>query len=242
MSLKHIIRNSLRKLGVSVRRYPSIFDQGHIRSLVFKHLEIDLVLDVGANVGSYGAEIREFGYTGQIISFEPVKELYDRVCNRAKADPHWSVQHCALGDTDGTAEINVANDMSSLLDRAANDNDSVNFAFQRKETISIARLDTILPRLVSGKKNIWLKLDVQGFEMQALAGAARSLELLSAVETELSLWAFYQEQHSYRQLIDHLAAAGFDLWTLSGHGAHPKNGRMADFDGIFVRHATAVAG
>lgn len=38
---------------------------------VLLRLEIDCVFDVGANCGQYGQNLREIGYRGTILSFEP---------------------------------------------------------------------------------------------------------------------------------------------------------------------------
>ncbi|HSC47142.1 MAG TPA: FkbM family methyltransferase, partial [Gammaproteobacteria bacterium] len=43
---------------------------------LFAKLDIDCVLDVGANQGQYGAMLRKAGYRGRIVSFEPVAKTY----------------------------------------------------------------------------------------------------------------------------------------------------------------------
>jgi FkbM family methyltransferase len=40
---------------------------------------INLVLDVGANVGQFGLSLRNRGYAGQIMSFEPVSDAFNEL-------------------------------------------------------------------------------------------------------------------------------------------------------------------
>jgi hypothetical protein len=54
-------------------------------------LEIDLIIDVGANEGQFSEEIRVGGYSGRIISFEPTTEAHSRLLKRSQRDPLWNV-------------------------------------------------------------------------------------------------------------------------------------------------------
>ena len=83
----------------------------------FERFGVDLVFDVGANVGQFGSEIRTMGCAGRIVSFEPLSAAHARLSAAAKRDPAWSVHpRCAIGDHDGTVEINIAgNSVSSSI-------------------------------------------------------------------------------------------------------------------------------
>ena len=148
MNLKSAIRAAFKKSGFEIRKYPSIVDPNFIRARIFNHLEINLVLDVGANIGNYGAELREFGYRKRIASFEPVASLFDQLKQRAHGDSEWTVERLALGNTDGPAEINVADTMSSILGRAPDHDDGLELKSTVKQTIQVARLDSVRSRLL----------------------------------------------------------------------------------------------
>lgn len=69
-----LLQSTIRKHGLKIGRFPEPDKARRIK--ILNHFNIQAVLDVGANVGSYGKELREIGYTGDIFSFEPTSEAY----------------------------------------------------------------------------------------------------------------------------------------------------------------------
>src|SRR5512132_480081 len=69
---------------------PDLLVHDHLRGL-FERYAIDCVLDVGANVGQYGTELRHAGYRGRLLSFEPVPAPAARRRQAAAGDPEWTV-------------------------------------------------------------------------------------------------------------------------------------------------------
>ena len=65
----------LNKKGAELVRFPN--SELKKRKAIFKHFKINKVLDVGANVGKYALDMRELEYKGKIISFEPIKNVFD---------------------------------------------------------------------------------------------------------------------------------------------------------------------
>ncbi len=77
-----------------------------IRHVLSKY-RANVVIDVGANRGQYARALRRTGYKGWIVSFEPVLLDYEALVEAAARDPRWTVHQLALGDCDGTIEMNV---------------------------------------------------------------------------------------------------------------------------------------
>src|ERR1039458_1585730 len=79
--------------------------------------DINVVLDIGANVGHFGLDLRKFGFKGKIYSFEPLSTAYNELAALAGKDEYgWKTFNLAVGDTDTISEINIAanSDSSSL--------------------------------------------------------------------------------------------------------------------------------
>jgi hypothetical protein len=100
------IKKFLNALGLDVRKYPDFFLRKRLE-FISKN-KIDIVIDVGANVGQFGKEMRALGYKGKIISFEPLKDAFEKLKIEANKDFDWEVYNLGVGSEMGKLQINVA--------------------------------------------------------------------------------------------------------------------------------------
>jgi len=200
--------------------------------------DIDLVLDVGASTGNYGWTIRSGGYEGRICSFEPLRAAFARLEKLAAQDPDWSCLRLALGAQPGEAEINIAanSDSSSLLEmgerHARSDPRSV---YVGREGIELSTVDEIWDRVVGDGEAVFLKLDVQGFELEALRGAVRSLPQIAGVQAELSLVPLYERAPNWTEVIAYLQERGLQPERLEPAFEDPQSGQILQVDAVFMR-------
>jgi FkbM family methyltransferase len=238
MGLGGLARNVLNRIGVDIYRYPMKTSRGYARGLALNYLGINLVLDVGANIGQYVDELTEFGYRGRIASFEPLSKEFAQLQARAKARPGWECRQVALGETEGTTQINIAGTFSSILTKKQGAEESVTWTASGVEEIKLARLDTLWPELHRPGDRVYMKMDVQGYEMQVLNGAPQALKQIAAVEMEMSLSPLYSGQPTYREMQAFMEGQGFTLWSLHPGARNMENGRLLEMDGTFVRAQT----
>jgi hypothetical protein len=78
-----------------------------------------------------------------------------------------------------------------------------------------------------------LKLDLQGYELQALRGAPRCLQHARAALLELSFQEFYAGQPTPGRVITHLEQAGFRLAAISPD--IPAGKLLEQIDVLFLR-------
>lgn len=172
---------------------------------------IDLVVDVGANLGQFAQGMRTRGYRGPIHSFEPVSTVYTPLAAKAARDPQWRTTRSAVGAAAGEAEIQIYRNhtLSSLhpIDAGGAATIGVDPTVVMTETIPVTTLDTAL----AGDRSsaIFLKIDTQGHERSVLDGAARTLEHTIGLLLELPVEHLYQGIWSFNDAIAHLDALGF---------------------------------
>ena len=182
--------------------------------------QIDVVVDVGANAGQYGSAIRAAGYEGRIISFEPLSQAFEVLATTAEADPLWECHRLALGAGSGRARLNVSDDLeaSSLLsmeDRHVRHCPSS--AYVGTEMVDVEGLDALASSLFLAHDRVYLKLDVQGYELEVLDGSEATLPRVALVEAELSLVPPYATGRSTDQSGGHHRGAR--------HRPHAAGGR-----------------
>lgn len=206
--------------------------------LLLDRFNVDLVLDVGANEGQFGRRVREL-YAGEIISFEPVQEVFDRLAKAAALDPLWSVQQVALGNQDTRQAINVSREtvFSSLLqvNEYARERFHEEALQTRQESISIRRGDRLLDELIPGigTRRLLLKMDTQGFDLEVFRGLEKRLGNVFVLQSEISCIPIYDGMPHWTAVISTYEEAGFAV-----AGLFPvswDSGRIIEYDCLMIR-------
>ena len=239
MNWRRHVKGLARRCGVDIVRFRPENSASAQVLAVLRHLGIDLVLDVGANTGQYGQGLREAGYRGCIVSFEPLSAAHAELQRNAGGDPQWTVHpRCAIGDHDGEIEIHIAgNSVSSsvlpMLERHADA--APESRYVGSETVPLVRLDSLAGAYLPDARGVFLKIDTQGFEAAVLAGASEVLARCRAVQLELSLVPLYEGQQLWQHFLGEFRAKGFELWALLPGFVDVESGRTLQTDAIFVR-------
>jgi FkbM family methyltransferase len=233
-------KSVLRSIGLEVSFADSAVTERNVLRPLFHSREFDFVLDVGANAGQYGQLVRSCGHRGPIVSFEPLAAAHERLTACAAADPLWRVaDRGALGAGSARTTINVAGNSvsSSLLGMNPRHIDAEPLsAFVGSETIDVIALDDCIERYVPAGRGGLLKIDTQGYEMEVLRGAHRSLSSrIDAVQTELSLVELYRGQPLMLEICNLLKQYGFNLRHIIPGLKDPVSGGLLQLDGVFEK-------
>jgi FkbM family methyltransferase len=206
---------------------------------ILRHHRIDTVLDVGANVGQYGQRLRDWGYAGRIISYEPLSSAHAVLCARAADDPNWTIApRMAIGAADGDVDIQVSaeTDMSSILPQNTLLRQiSPTSDIERTERVPLRRLDSVVDEVVGDGDRLFLKIDTQGFEPEVLKGAGILIQRLIGIQIEMSLVPLYEGALDYQAMTGRLTAAGFEPHLILPGYFERKLARQLEIDGVFVR-------
>ena len=231
--ISQFLRNTLQRHG---------WDLIHFRSLntILSHHGIDLVFDVGANVGQYATRLRTLGYRGRIVSFEPQKGPFTTLSAAASQDADWTAVHLGLGSADSQQQINVYSD-SALSSLRTLDQDTYIYEARHvgTETIEVRALDGIIDQYARPGDRILLKIDTQGFENEVLRGAEQSFARLTGIQIEMSLTPIYAGQPRLDEMIALLRGKGFMLWQIQRGICKVETGQELESDGIFIRQSLA---
>jgi FkbM family methyltransferase len=164
----------------------------------------DVVLDIGAHYGSYTIALAALvGEQGQVVAVEPSPHALEVLRKNIALNGFGNVEvlPVALGEQAGSADLHLHGDPSrASLNQFLNGDAGT-------EKVTIARLDEVLP--ATARPVAFIKIDVEGYEVPALLGAARILEHdRPVVQFELQPGAAQRA-----------GLAGYGVWhLLAGHG------------------------
>lgn len=241
--IKSLVKRTFRGVGLDVRRAGAMPSPEAAIVATLEHLDVDLVLDVGANVGQFAKAIRRAGYRRRIVSFEPLPDAHHALLQASAVDPLWDVfERCALGDGEGEVVIHVAGNSVSSSARPmlpAHWEAAPESRYVGAAAAKVVRLDGVFDRLRKPNERVFLKIDAQGAEGEVLDGASGCLGRIAAVHIELSLVPLYEGQLLWDAVVDRLEALGFSLWSLSPGFSDPRNGRTLQCDAVFARPVDA---
>ncbi|HYK34378.1 FkbM family methyltransferase [Alloacidobacterium sp.] len=236
-AIKSFAKRRFHSFGYDVRRfYPLQCEAFRLGRMLETH-EVNLVFDVGANIGQFAQSLRKLGYRGRIVSFEAQSEARDQLLHVASLDPLWEVApKAAIGAEDGEIELHLAGNSIStsvlpMLDshlRLGPDSKYV-----RTERVPLRRLDTIGTGYLQPDSNLFIKADVQGYEGEVLKGATGLWSRVVGLHLEMLFVPLYAGQSSYKELICDLNTLGFELWDLRSVLVDQQTGRMLWADAVF---------
>lgn len=207
---------------------------------------IDCVIDVGANSGQYGAFLREIGYKGHIVSFEPVSAVFGLLKERCQNDAKWSCHKLALGDRNEEKIINVYKSTvfsSFLTANAYSKGIWQSLEDVTPEAVKVVRLEDVYEALIGslGCKRCMLKLDTQGYDKLAFEGARGCLGHVHALQSELSLIPVYDGMTDVYDVLKEFHDANFYI-----SGMYPINRdeslAVIEYDCVLVRREPRIPG
>jgi len=169
------------------------------RLMFYKSLisPLDLVFDVGANMGNRSKIFRAIG--ARVIAFEPQTYCATFLSAVFSGDDGFKLVQAALSDTEGEATMHLsdAHTLSTLdTDWMNRMNQGGRFANQWDKT-EVVRVTTLDKSIEKFGIPAFIKIDVEGHEFNVVKGLSQPIKLLSMEFASESL-------HSIHKCIDHL--------------------------------------
>lgn len=239
-TIEKLIRRAANRFGIDIRRHDRRATSTGRLCQMLANQDVNLVLDVGANVGQFAQSLRDSGYAGKIVSFEPLAIAHAELLRRSRNDHAWEIAPpLAIGDHNGEIAINVSGNSvsSSLLNMLdAHASAAPGSTYTGEQKTRIARLDTLITEHLKPETVSFLKVDTQGYEDRVLDGAGEFLDQVRGLQLELSFVPLYQGQKLFDELVERLRTIGFSMWAIWPGFHDPRSGRMLQVDATFFRN------
>jgi FkbM family methyltransferase len=211
---------------------------GHIDTLelvdIARQAGISVIYDIGANVGTWSLLAKSLIPQANIHAFEPLPKHQEEFLRNFTGTTDVTLHSVALGSACATETLHITDfsDASSLLQ--PNETSRSHFGVQEVEQlpIQVVRLDDYRRERQLPFPDL-IKLDIQGFELEALKGAPECLKSAKAVIAEVSFIEYYERQCFFHDLVAHLAK--YELF-LRAFGVNTPTGKsLGQTDVLFMR-------
>lgn len=235
--VRSTIKKLLNRVGYDIQHLPT-------ESIVRKYLElltnyeIDLIFDIGANTGQFALKMRNLGYKGRIISFEPLPDAYAQLVKNASGDLQWETVNIAVGNENGDFPLHISRNSfsSSILGILPRHVESApDSAYIDQIIVPVRRIDDIIDHYYHQVDKLLIKIDTQGFERHVVEGCIHSLGKIKGFQMELSLLPLYQGETLMQEMIDILRNYGYRLLLLEPGHQDYTTGEILQVEGVFYR-------
>ena len=177
----------------------------------------DVIYDVGANIGDYTEKFAQcVGSEGNVVAFEPSPDAAAKIRIRCQGYSHVQVLQIALADQNTTMALNLGDSSDSPVNSLA-----IEKACGKTIDVSVARAESLVSRQNLRKPNV-IKIDVEGFEAEVIAGFGALLldQSLRAIflEVHFTILDARGKRHAPAQIVELLRGKGFKVhWTDASH-------------------------
>lgn len=172
-------------------------DDEYRRCLIEKDM---VVVDVGAYIGLYTCMAADIvGNDGKVLSFEPDPINHEQLLNNIKINGYKnvSVVQCALADVPGKANLYIKH--HGTVSSLTGEGKCVN--------VEVDTLDNVTARRGIEKVDL-IKIDVEGFELQVLKGAEKTINRNPGMKMVIASYHYPAEVNEIR---NYLAERGFNI-------------------------------
>lgn len=204
-------------------------------------LPLSTVVDIGANRGQFALAVRAISHA-KVISFEPLPDVATIFQKIFSNDSEVRLHIAAIGDKSEMKLLHLSarDDSSSLLEICAAQTNN----FPGTHEVGTLKVEVgTLDRYLTSEDIIrpsMLKLDVQGFELQALSGCRSLIENFDYIYCECSFVELYKDQNMAGEVVTYLGSLGFSLAGIY-NPSYDRDGNCIQMDSLFKQTAVVPA-
>ena len=190
------------------------------------------IIDVGAAFGSFSRTCHAVYPQAQYLLIEPLEEYIPSLTKLVSDIPGASFEICVAAKEDKPVILNVHHDLvGSSLYREVEEGTGVNGVRRKVRALT-------LDRLVIERKALppyFIKIDVQGAELDVLAGGKTTLSQAEFVLLEVSLFQFFQDGPLLFDVVAYMKSKGFVPYDILGLQYRPLDRALSQVDIAFVK-------
>lgn len=191
------------------------------------------IIDAGASDGRWTRAALEFFPKAKILLIEPLQEHEELLEALIRKEQNLVYCQGILADQEKTVHFNAAGHQSSLY------GDVAGRAFGRQKEMTSETLDGVIKRIGFPQPD-FIKMDIEGGELEALKGATKALESAQLIQIETSFLPFKKDFPLLSDIVCYLDSVGFRPLDIFGVHGRPLDRLPAQCECVFIRKETTL--
>ena len=176
-----------------------------------------LAIDIGGNIGDYTSELRRWHPEMEVHVFEPSTTNISKLTKRFNTDAKIIIQPFAVSDSVGSAILFSNYPGSGLGSLVQRNLDHANVKFNITEPVKLIRFENYWEDILKCRQIDILKLDIEGYELNALRGFGRALNNIKIIQFEFG-GCNIDSRSFFRDFWYFFLTEGFELYRMTPFG------------------------
>jgi FkbM family methyltransferase len=199
-----------------------------LRSIRDAGVQLEQIVDVGASDGSWTLECMEIFDKANYFLVDPLPINQAKLSQLANRNSHVAYFSGAVGSKLGRTKMFSHGDQSSLIPGVF-ESDANN-----QIEVELQTLDNLFETKQFARPD-FIKLDVQGFELEVFKGAAECLRQAKVLLVETHIQPSYENAPFAHEIITELGRHGFRIFDLCSYVQRPIDSRLSQIDFVFAK-------
>ncbi|MBX9694556.1 MAG: FkbM family methyltransferase [Cyanobacteria bacterium] len=240
--MKVLANRILRRFGFEIRKVcrpcsirPNLSRdslQGLLEQVRERGFSPSSVIDAGAACGTFSSQCHTLFPDAHYLLIEPLSEYLPSIEKVVSGISRATYEMAAVASQEGSVVFNVHHDLvGSSLYQEVEEGSDVNGVRREVRTVTLDRL--VAERHVSPPYLV--KIDVQGAELDVLAGGEKTLQNSEYVILEVSLFQFFKQGPVLCDVVAYMKARGFVPYDIYGLQYRPLDHALSQVDIAFVK-------
>jgi FkbM family methyltransferase len=233
-TLRKAINSLLKPVGIRIvnadwgpRGFASSFDRLRRMGVV-----PGCIVDIGASDGTWTRECLQIFPTARYLLVDALEENRAALEELCAAHGNLSYWIGALGRSPGRLSFHLHGDQSSFLSSEYAESGGV-------RELTVQTLDGLIAEQKLPAPQL-IKADVQGYELEVLAGGAEALRAAELVLLEVSYRRAYAGCPLADQVIAELSRSGFRIYDICSYAQRPRDRELFQSDVLFAKATSKV--
>ena len=230
--MKKYIRKLLDKAGITLFRNSTVpigtDYRKNIRNL-YGEKELELVFDIGANIGQFCIHFNEIFDKTKVFSFEPVSYTFDTLQKNTDLIKNINCYNLAMGEKAGSSKIYLRerSDINSLLPS--------NHENENSEMVEVETVDSFCVKNSINKIDL-LKIDTEGYEMNVLKGAKKMIQnkAIKYIFIEVSFDKNNKHNTQFDLINNFLEKVNYKIFGIYNQSIHDNSSFMNYCDILYI--------